>query len=374
MLSWVDLRGNGGHDARVHVSGHVPTGGAAELLERSEDLATLAGRLAAVTESARGQLVLVRGEAGIGKTALLSQFCQGVGRSVRVLWAACDPLFTPRPLGPLLDVARETTGELRVRVESGAQPHEVTIALMGELEAPAPTVMVLEDIHWADEATLDVLRLLARRLEAIPALLLASYRDEQLHRAHPLRIVLGELPAGGAVSRHELRPLSRDAVARLAEDTTLDPDDLHHRTAGNPFFVTEVLAAGTAPESRRFARAGTDRVAASPRGCGAGETGDRRARPRPARPSRRGRRRRRGAAVRPGGRLGGRIGRRPPRGGGSVRARTAVRGGDRAGGASRTAGGVRGRVLFHRHASGGRGRARRGPVDPQPAPRCAQAR
>ena len=244
MRSWVDLSVNGGHDARVQLSGHVPTGGTAELLERSEDLATLAGRLEAVTESSRGQLVLVRGEAGIGKTALLSHFCQGLGRSVRVLWAACDPLFTPRPLGPLLDVARETNGELRARVESGAQPHDVTIALMSELEAPAPTVMVLEDIHWADEATLDVLRLLARRLEAIPTLVLASYRDEQLHRTHPLRIVLGELPAGGAVGRHELRPLSRSAVARLAEDTTLDPDDLHDRTAGNPFFVTEVLAAG----------------------------------------------------------------------------------------------------------------------------------
>ena len=228
----------------MQLSGHVPAGGAAELLERSEDLATLAGRLAAVTESSRGQLVLVRGEAGIGKTALLSRFCQGLGRSVRVLWAACDPLFTPRPLGPLLDVARETNGELRACVESGARPHDVTIALMGELEAPAPTVMVLEDIHWADEATLDVLRLLARRLEAIPAMLLASYRDEQLHRTHPLRVVLGELPAGGAVGRHELRPLSRDAVASLAEHTTLDPDDLYDRTAGNPFFVTEVLAAG----------------------------------------------------------------------------------------------------------------------------------
>lgn len=244
MRSSVELNVRAGDDARVQLSGHVPTGGSAELLERSEDLAKLAGALAAVTESSRGQLLLVRGEAGIGKTALLSRFCQGLGRSVRVLWAACDPLFTPRPLGPLLDVARETNGELRARVETGAQPHDVTIALMAELEAPAPTVMVLEDIHWADEATLDVLRLLARRLEAIPVLVLASYRDERLHRTHPLRIVLGELPAGGAVARHELRLLSRDAVARLAEHTTLDPDDLYERTAGNPFFVTEVLAAG----------------------------------------------------------------------------------------------------------------------------------
>jgi predicted ATPase len=191
VRSWVDLSASGGDDARVQLSGHVPSGGTAQLLERSEDLATLTGRLAAVTDSSRRQLVLVRGEAGIGKTALLGRFCQGLGGSVRILWAACDPLFTPRPLGPLLDVARETDGELRASVESGAQPHEVRTALMGDLEASAPTVMVLEDIHWADEATLDVLRLLARRLEAIPVLLLASYRDERLHRSHPLRIVLG---------------------------------------------------------------------------------------------------------------------------------------------------------------------------------------
>ncbi len=121
MRSSVELNVGAGDDARVQLSGHVPTGGSAELLERSEDLAKLAGALARVTESSRGQLVLVRGEAGIGKTALLSRFCQGLGRSVRVLWAACDPLFTPRPLGPLLDVARETNGELRARVETGAQ-------------------------------------------------------------------------------------------------------------------------------------------------------------------------------------------------------------------------------------------------------------
>ena len=229
----------------MQLLGSVAAWDAAELLERSGPLSALDGKLAEVSERLRGQVVLVRGEAGIGKTALLSRFCDELGRSVRVLWAACDPLFTPRPLGPLLDVARLTEGELRARVESGAKPHDVAVSLLGELEAPAPTVLVLEDLHWADEATLDVVRLVARRVEAVPALLLASYRDDELDRSHPLRIVLGELPSRGVVTRLELTPLSRASVARLSEGSTIDADELYERTAGNPFFVTEALAAQT---------------------------------------------------------------------------------------------------------------------------------
>jgi DNA-binding CsgD family transcriptional regulator/tetratricopeptide (TPR) repeat protein len=144
----------------------------------------------------------------------------------------------------LLDIARATNGELRARVESGAKPHDVAAALIEELEAPAPTVLALEDVHWADEATLDVVRLLARRAEGVPALILVSYRDEQLHRAHPLRVMLGELPAGRSLMRIELGALSAEAVAALAERATIDARELFEKTAGNPFFVTETLAAG----------------------------------------------------------------------------------------------------------------------------------
>ena len=118
-------------------------------------------------------------------------------------------------------------------------------SLLRELEAPAPTVLVLEDAHWADEATLDVVRLVGRRVEGVAALLLVSYRDDELDRSHPLRIVLGELPSRRAVTRLELAPLSRASVARLAEASTIDADELYERTAGNPFFVTEALAAQT---------------------------------------------------------------------------------------------------------------------------------
>ena len=217
---------------------------ASALLERASQLSALAESLEAVQRSSRGHVVLVGGEAGAGKTALLRQFCDEHGRSARILWGACDPLFTPRPLGPLLDVAEEAGGELEEVVASGALPHEVVAALTRELRSRAATVFVLEDVHWADEATLDVLRLLARRVEAVPALVVASYRDDGLEHGHPLRLVLGELATSSAVQRVKLAPLSPAAVAQLAEPHGVDADELYGKSAGNPFFVVEALAAG----------------------------------------------------------------------------------------------------------------------------------
>ena len=92
--------------------------------------------------------MLVSGEAGIGKTALLHQLCSTLPRRLSVLWGTCDALFTPRPLGPLLEPAAETGGELAILVEGGARPHEVAGALLAELRGRAPSVLVLEDIHW----------------------------------------------------------------------------------------------------------------------------------------------------------------------------------------------------------------------------------
>jgi class 3 adenylate cyclase/tetratricopeptide (TPR) repeat protein len=224
-----------------------PAGGEAadELLERSDALSTLADSLAAVTGTGRGQLVLVSGEAGVGKTALLRRFSDDRRGSARILWGSCDPLFTPRPLGPLLDVAEVAGGELAEVVQEG-RPHAVASALMRELGSRATTILVLDDVQWADEATLDVLGLLGRRIEAAPALVLLSYRDDELDRAHPLRMVLGALATGPAVRRLEIAPLSRDAVAHLAEPHGVDADELFSKTAGNPFFATEALAAGEA--------------------------------------------------------------------------------------------------------------------------------
>lgn len=239
----------------IEVVGPAWATDASELLERGEQLSALGDCLAVVRERSRGQMVLLRGEAGIGKTALVQAFCATLGPSVRVLWAACDPLFTPRPLGPLLDIARATGGELQNRVDAGGKPHDVMTALIDELEWPAPTVVVIEDVHWADKATLDVVRLVARRMDGVPVLFVVSYREEELHRGHPLRIVLGELAGVRPVTRIGLMGLSREAVAILAERSSLDAEELYVRTAGNPFFVTETLAAETdqVPETVRDA-------------------------------------------------------------------------------------------------------------------------
>jgi DNA-binding CsgD family transcriptional regulator len=215
------------------------------LLERADQLAMLGAALARITGGAGGGVVLVPGEAGIGKTSLLRQFCAGIGASARVLRCACDPLFTPRPLGPLVELAEEIGSGLVAELGTGADAFDVAGALLRELKLVGPAVVVIEDVHWADEATLDVVRLLARRIEAAPVLLVLSYRDDQLDRTQPLRVVVGELSeAGRVLARLQLTGLSTAAVATLAGRTDLDPAELHDRTAGNPFFVTEVIGAG----------------------------------------------------------------------------------------------------------------------------------
>lgn len=211
------------------------------LLERDAALEALSSCYEAVLRERRGRLVLIRGEAGIGKSALVERFCTDLARNARVLTGTSDSLFTPRPLGPIVEIAHSTTGDLAGLVEGRATPHRIAMALLEELSMPT-TVLVLEDVHWADEATLDVLRLLGRRIGHVPALVLATYRDEGLERLHPLRRVIGELANTSDVVRLPLSPLSRDAVAQLAATSGRDGEAVYEMTAGNPFFVCEVLA------------------------------------------------------------------------------------------------------------------------------------
>ena len=183
-----------------------------------------------------GRLVLLGGEPGVGKTALVREFAGGR----RVLWGACDPLNTPRPLGALLDVADAAGGPLQEAVASGARPAALVTALLQELRAEPDTVLVLEDVHWADEGTLDALRLLGRRIAGVPALAIATFRE---NADEPVRMVLGELATAEGVERVRIPPLTAAAVRELAEPHGVDGDDLHRRTGGNPFYVTEVLSA-----------------------------------------------------------------------------------------------------------------------------------
>lgn len=215
-----------------------------DLLERSGPLAALDDAFSRVSAGSGGRLVLLGGEAGVGKTVLVGRFCDRHRRSARVISGACDALFTPRALGPFLGIADALRGSLGELVRAGARPHEVVDALLDDLRGGKPVILVVEDAHWADQATLDVLRLMGRRIEGAKALVVVTYRDDELGRAHPLRLVLGELPTAGAIVRLPLHPLSPSAVAELARDAEIDAAALHQLTGGNPFFVTEALGAG----------------------------------------------------------------------------------------------------------------------------------
>ncbi|MET9011296.1 AAA family ATPase [Streptomyces olivaceoviridis] len=220
-----------------------------DLLEREAVLQDLTGHLTAAV-SGPGRLALVRGEAGIGKTAVVHRLAQLADPHVRVVIGACDPLASPRPLGPLLDLAprlgREARTALTGTLTGTSRSDEVYDCLLADLSA-YPSLLVVEDIHWADEATMDLLRYLARRLPNVPALVLATYRDDEIGRTHGLTALLGTLAGYPWVYRHDLAPLSREAVARLATGRTVDTEQLYRLSAGNPFIVAEILAAPADP-------------------------------------------------------------------------------------------------------------------------------
>ena len=214
-----------------------------ELLERTAFLQTLA-EYAGEAQGGDGRLVLVSGESGIGKTALVEAF-QERSRGTRWLWGACDGLLTPRPLGPLFDIGARLDGELGRLCRDGAPRDRLFAAFLAEIDSPAAfTVVVMEDLHWADEATVDLLSFLGRRLSRMRTLILATYRDEELGDGHPLRRMLGDLATQRATRRMRLPPLSKDAVGTLAGEHGVDPGELFRITGGNPFYVTEILDAG----------------------------------------------------------------------------------------------------------------------------------
>jgi DNA-binding CsgD family transcriptional regulator/tetratricopeptide (TPR) repeat protein len=208
-----------------------------ELLEREAALDCLAAALASA-RGGSGRVTLVSGDAGLGKTSVVRVFLDRLGRAVPALVGACDDLSTPRPLGPVHDIARGCRPALAEALARGDVPAVYT-ALLDELIGP--TVVVVEDIHWADEATLDALTFLARRVDRLPVLLVLTYRQDEATSAVPLQRVLGGLHAPVAV-HIELRPLSAQAVARLAGEPGRGLR-VYASTGGNPFFVTELLAA-----------------------------------------------------------------------------------------------------------------------------------
>ncbi|MFB9184290.1 AAA family ATPase [Dactylosporangium sucinum] len=211
-----------------------------DLLERAAALDELDAGLTGL--SSRGGVVLLAGEAGIGKSALVKRFRRRRSAQADFLMGSCDPLLTPRALGPVYDIGREAGGRLSESLASGRR-ETIFAALLGHLALAARRqVVVVEDAHWADEATLDLLVFLGRRIEHTPALLLVTYRDDELGADHPLLTVIGRLPAD-AVRRIRLEPLSEAAVAEMARRVGRPDAGLRALTGGNPLLLTEVLAA-----------------------------------------------------------------------------------------------------------------------------------
>jgi DNA-binding CsgD family transcriptional regulator len=213
------------------------------LLERKTALDELA-EIAGQARSGEGRLVLLEGEAGVGKSSLLEQFTHDLPDS-RLLSGACDGMFTPRPLGPLFDIAQHLHGRLHSLCRADASREQLFDALLTEVREPGPLpVVVIEDVHWADEATLDLLGFLARRIREIAVLLIVSYRNDELADTHPLRIALGYLAVQRCTRRLPLAPLSAEGVRLLSAGRGVDPAELHRVTGGNPFYIRAVLEAG----------------------------------------------------------------------------------------------------------------------------------
>lgn len=202
-----------------------------ELREREDLLAALDAHLTQVADARaepgwgvatggrEGRVVFLAGEAGIGKTALLEAFLAAAARRVDVAVGACEPLSTPRPLGPLLDLAAVLGGGLARAAREGASRDALFEAFLTQLaKRENPLLVAFEDAHWADASTLDLLLLLGRRAERLPVLVVATYRDDEVKPDHPLRAVLGHLATSPAVARLHVPALGERAVAAWARE------------------------------------------------------------------------------------------------------------------------------------------------------------
>jgi DNA-binding CsgD family transcriptional regulator/tetratricopeptide (TPR) repeat protein len=230
------------------------------LLEREQQLATLQ-TYADDARGGDGRLVLLSGEAGIGKSSLVEAFVEGLdaGDDTRVAWSACDGAFTPSALGPLQDVADQWGGAVRMACADGVARDKRFAALLSDLRAHGDqgglSLLVVEDLHFADEATLDLVGHLSRRLRAVRTLVVATYRDDGLAENRALRETLGQASSQRSTRRIALPPLTAAAVVVLSDGTGHEPAAVQALTAGNPFFVSEVLRAqpGELPASARDA-------------------------------------------------------------------------------------------------------------------------
>lgn len=222
----------------------LPSGGRLDVfLEREDELAALA-EAAGAAVAGTGSVVLVCGEAGIGKSSLIGVAGAALPPRCRFLVGYCDDLATPRVLGPLRDLIGRVGPVLAEALRRGDQ--SLVMEAVGDELSSRPTCLVIEDVHWADEATLDVLRYLVRRVPSMPLVLVLTYRDDELGSDQPLRQLLGLVSRTGRMRRLRLARLTPAAVRRMSADTGVNADQAFGVTSGNPYFVVEVLAAGDA--------------------------------------------------------------------------------------------------------------------------------
>jgi DNA-binding CsgD family transcriptional regulator/tetratricopeptide (TPR) repeat protein len=206
-----------------------------ELIERAEHLTALHDKYKDMA-AGEGHCIMLSGEAGIGKTALVRAFCQDHRHHAKVYLGTCDALFTPRPLAPVYDIIWQIWDDF---------PDDRSTLFTNFLQRfdqqPGPSLLVFEDIHWADEATIDFIKFLARRITRLRCLFILTWREEEVHAGHPLKQLLGQLPQH-SFTRLQLPPLSRTAVEDLAKTRGYRGEDVYGISGGNPFYVNEILA------------------------------------------------------------------------------------------------------------------------------------
>jgi DNA-binding CsgD family transcriptional regulator/tetratricopeptide (TPR) repeat protein len=241
----------------------VPRIKSERIVGRREELALL-GDLQGQAMLGAPAVVLIAGEAGIGKTRLVTELIASIGDEVRSLIGRCDALGEVVPVAAITDLFRQLASDAvdfpaaKPAMDavlggtgdslSALELCEGVARLVESLAARRPLVIVIEDLHWADASTRNVVGYLARRLGSLPVLLIVTYRSDELHRRHPLRPFLAELHRTVHPTHVELAALDRGEVAELAEGITGRLpgtrllDDVLRLSGGNPFFVEELIA------------------------------------------------------------------------------------------------------------------------------------
>ena len=214
-----------------------------ELLERDGAIAAIS-QCVTKARAGEGTVVLISGEAGVGKTTMVIELAKRHAEFARFLVGYCDASNTPQPLGALSDFAEDLGPEIVDLLRSGDAQHTLFPAVIKKIHnSKLPIVMIIEDAHWADSATLELIRYLGRRVVAARFVLILSFRNDEVGIDHPLTAVLGDLPSS-AVHRVVLEPLSEKAVGQMSGAEGKGLLNLCNLTGGNPLFLTELLAHG----------------------------------------------------------------------------------------------------------------------------------